>query len=305
MNTVWYDYSKVESKNGTAIALGNFDGLHKGHMKLLSMLTDLAQDNGLNAVAYTFDEHPVNVIKGAGTLQLIADNEYKEELLSSCGIDTLFFEKFADIRYLSPEEFVRDILVGKLNVKIAVVGLHNHYGKDSAGDVKMLRELGQKYGFLVHMIKPLYLEDEVLCSSTKIRELIANGDVETAATLLGRPFRIKKPVVQDKMLGRTMGYPTANMIPDTSYLLPQYAVYATTTYVDGEAYKSITNVGVSPTVGDGEVRVETHILGFDKDVYNETLEVEFLYKIRDQKTFGDLDELKAQLAEDEKARLAK
>jgi len=190
-------------------------------------------------------------------------------------------------------------------VKIAVVGLHNHYGKDSAGDVKMLRELGQKYGFLVHMIKPLYLEDEVLCSSTKIRELIANGDVETAATLLGRPFRIKKPVVQDKMLGRTMGYPTANMIPDTSYLLPQYAVYATTTYVDGEAYKSITNVGVSPTVGDGEVRVETHILGFDKDVYNETLEVEFLYKIRDQKTFGDLDELKAQLAEDEKARLAK
>lgn len=305
MNTVWYDYSKVESKNGTAIALGNFDGLHKGHMKLLSMLTDLAQDNGLNAVAYTFDEHPVNVIKGAGALKLIADNEYKEELLSTCGLDTLFFEKFADIRYLSPEDFVKDVLVGKLNMKIAVVGLHNHYGKDSAGDVKMLRELGQKYGFLVHMIKPLYLEDEVICSSTKVRELIAGGDVEKAAELLGRPFKIKKTVIKDKMLGKTLGYPTANMMPDASYLLPQFAVYATTTYVDGEAYKSITNVGVSPTVGDGQVRIETHLLGFDKDVYDQTLEVEFLYKIREQKDFGDLDALKAQLAEDEKVRLEK
>ncbi len=304
MNTVWYDYSKVESRNGTAIALGNFDGLHKGHMKLLSMLTDLAQDNGLTAVAYTFDEHPVNVLKGAGSLKLIADNEHKEELLSSCNLDTLFFDKFTDVKDLSPEEFVRDILVGKLNMKIAVVGLHNHYGKDSEGDVKMLRELGQQYGFLVHMIKPLY-EDEILCSSTKIRALISAGDVETAAKLLGRPFAIKKAVVQDKMLGRTLGYPTANMIPDTSYLLPQYAVYATNTYVDGEVYKSITNVGVSPTVGTGELRVETYIIGFDKEVYNETLEVEFLYKIRDQKAFADLEELKAQLAEDEKARMAK
>jgi len=304
MNTVWYDYSKVETKNGTAVALGNFDGLHKGHMKLLSMLTDLAQDNGLKAVAYTFDEHPVNVIKGAGTLKLIADNEYKQELLSSCHLDTLFFEKFTEVRDLSPEAFVRDILVGKLNMKIAVVGLHNHYGKESEGDVKMLRELGQKYGFLVHMIKPLYFGD-FLCSSTKIRALIENGDVEKAAELLGRPFRISKAVVQDKMLGRTLGYPTANMIPDSAQLLPKYGVYGTTTHVDGVAYKSITNVGESPTIGDGAVRIETYIIDFDQDVYNETIEVEFLYQIREQHAFSNLDELKAQLAEDEKVRLSR
>ncbi|MBR6728888.1 MAG: bifunctional riboflavin kinase/FAD synthetase [Clostridia bacterium] len=304
MNTVWYDYSKVESRNGTAIALGNFDGLHKGHMKLLSMLTDLAQDNGLKAVAYTFDEHPVNILKGAGSLKLIADNTYKEELLSGCNLDTLFFEKFTEIRDLSPEAFVRDILVGKLNMKIAVVGLHNHYGKDSEGDVKMLRELGQKYGFLVHMIKPLYI-DEILCSSTKIRELLENGDVETAATLLGRPFKIKKAVVKDKMLGRDLGYPTANMMPDDAYILPKFGVYGTTTYVDGTAYKSITNVGESPTIADGAVRIETYIIDFDQDVYNETLEVEFLYKIREQQAFADLDALKAQLAEDEKVRISK
>ncbi len=303
MNTVWYDYSKIEARNGTAIALGNFDGLHQGHMKLLSMLMDVSQDNGLHSVVYTFDTHPINALKGENTLKLIADNEYKQELLSSCGLDTLFFEKFDAVRDLSPEDFVRDILVGKLNMKVAVVGLHNHYGKDSKGDVKLLRELGQKYGFLVYMIKPLYFGD-FLCSSTKIRALIENGEVEKASELLGRPFKIKNTVVKDKMLGRTLGYPTANMIPASNQLVPKFGVYGTTTYVDGVAYKSITNVGDSPTVGDGAVRFETYIIGFDGDVYNEKLEVEFLYRIRDLCAFQNLDELKAQLEADEKARLA-
>ena len=304
MNTIWYDYEKIESRNGTAVALGNFDGLHKGHMKLLTALMDLSQDNGLHSVVYTFDKHPINVIKGENTLKLIADNDYKQELLAGCRLDTLFFDSFEAVRDLSPEAFVRDILVGKLNMKIAVVGLHNHYGKDSEGDVKMLRELGQKYGFLVHMIKPLYFGD-FLCSSTKIRALIENGDVEKAAELLGRPFKIRNTVVQDKMLGRTMGYPTANMIPAAGQLIPKFGVYGTTTYVDGVPYKSITNVGDSPTVGDGAIRVETYIIGFDRDVYNEKLEVEFLFGIREQRAFSNLDELQAQLQEDEKARLAR
>ncbi len=303
MNTVWYDYSKVESRNGTAVAIGNFDGLHKGHMKLLSMLMDVSQDNGLHSVAYTFDVHPVNAIKGANTLKLIADNDYKQELLSGCNLDTLFFEKFEDVKDLSPEAFVRDILVGKLNMKVAVVGLHNHYGKNSEGDVKLLRELGQKYGFLVHLIKPLYFDD-ILCSSTKIRSLIEEGDVEMAAELLGRPFKITKPVVEGKKLGKELGYPTANMIPEVGQLIPKVGVYATNAYVDGVAFKAITNVGNGPTVGEGELRVETHIIGFDGDVYNETLEIEFLYKLRDEQKFESLDALKAQLAEDEKVRLS-
>lgn len=303
MNTVWYDYSKIEARNGTAVALGNFDGLHKGHMKLLSMLMDVSQDNGLHSVVYTFDKHPVNILKGENTLKLIADNDYKQELLSGCHLDTLFFESFDAVRNLSPEEFVRDILVGKLNMKVAVVGLHNHYGKDSEGDVKMLREFGQKYGFLVHMIKPLYLGD-FLCSSTKIRALIENGEVEKAADLLGRPFKIRNIVVQDKMLGRTLGYPTANMIPAAGQLIPKFGVYGTTAFIDGVAYQAITNVGDSPTIGDGAVRIETYIIGFDGDVYDESLEIEFLFKIREQRAFQNLEELKAQLAEDEKVRLA-
>ncbi len=302
MNTVWYDYSKIEARNGTAIALGNFDGLHMGHMKLMSMLANVAQDNGLHSIVYTFDKHPINVMKGENTLKLIADNDYKQKLLASCNVDTLFFENFEAVRDLSPEEFVRDILVGKFNMKVAVVGLHNHYGKNSEGDVKMLREFGQKYGFLVYMIKPLYFGD-FLCSSTKIRALIDNGEVEKASELLGRPFAITNRVVKDKMLGRTLGYPTANMIPAESQLIPKFGVYGTNTYIDGVGYKSITNVGDNPTIGDGAVRIETYIIGFEGDVYDESLEIEFLFKIRDQRAFQSLNELQAQLAEDEKARL--
>ncbi len=301
MNTVWYEYDKVNTKRGTAIAMGNFDGLHKGHMKLLTMLSNVAQDNGLSSVAYTFDKHPIHAIKGEDTLKLIADNAYKEELLSACDVDTLFFENFEAVKDLSPKDFVKDILVEKLNMKIAVVGLHNHYGKDSEGDVKLLRELGQEYGFMVYMIKPLYVGDFV-CSSTKIRALIENGDLELAEELLGRPFKIKNVVIEDKKLGKTLGYPTANMVPEKTQLLPKNGVYATTTYVDGKAYKSITNVGTSPTVGDDTVKIETYMLGFDGDVYNEAIEVEFLKKIRDVRAFGSLDELSAQLAEDEKLR---
>lgn len=304
MNTVWYDYSEVDTQNGTAIAIGNFDGLHQGHMKLMKMLSKVAKEHSIPSVAYTFSEHPINVLKGANTLSLIADNSYKQELLEkNCEIDTLFFEDFNAVKDLSPEEFVRDILVEKLNMKIAIVGLHNHYGKDSKGDVKLLRALGQEFGFAVYMIEPLYFGD-FLCSSTKIRMLIEDGNIEKANELLGRPFRISNIIVKDKMLGRTLGYPTANMIPTEGILLPKYGVYATNTIVDGKEYKSITNVGINPTIGDGLERIETYIIGYDGDVYDETLEVDFLSRIRDSVVFENLDALKAQLAEDEKVRLA-
>ncbi len=296
MNTVWYDYSKIQARNGTAVALGNFDGLHMGHMKLLTMLQNVSQDNGLQSVVYTFDKHPINVLKGAGTLKLIADNSYKQELLAACGLDALFFDDFKAVRELSPEAFVRDILVGKLNMKVAVVGQHNHYGKDSEGDVKLLRELGQKYGFLVYMIKPLYFGD-FLCSSTKIRALIENGDVETAAELLARPFKLHSCAEKAMDPETTLGIPSITLAVSANQLLPKQGVYATTTYVDGEAFKSITSI-------DAANKIETYIIGYAGGAAD-SAEVEFLYKIRDQRAFTSLDELKNQLAEDKKVRLEK
>ncbi len=303
MNTVWHDYSKVDTTKGTAVAIGNFDGLHMGHRKLMDMLAKVAAEHDLPSVIYTFEKHPINVIKGEYTLPLIADNKYKQELLENCKADTLFFEDFASVKDLSPEDFVRDILVGKLNMKIAVVGRHNHYGKDSAGDVKLLRELGQEYGFAVYMIEPLYFGDFV-CSSSKVRELIAEGEIEKANELLGHPFKISNVVVKDKMLGRTLGFPTANMIPDKALLLPKNGVYGTNTLAGGKRYPSITNVGAALTVSEGEpVRIETYIIGFEGDLYGQTLEVEFLTKIRDTEHFDGLDSLKSQLEKDVETRL--
>lgn len=304
MNTVWHDYSKVDTANGTAVAIGNFDGLHMGHRKLMDMLAKVAAEHSLPSVIYTFDKHPVNVIKGENTLPLIADNAYKQELLANCEADTLFFEDFSSIKDLPPEDFVRDILVGKLNMKIAVVGRHNHYGKDSKGDVKLLRELGQEFGFVVYMIEPLYFGDFV-CSSSKVRELIADGEIEKANELLGHPFKISNVVVKEKMLGRKLGFPTANMIPDKALLLPKDGVYGTNTLAGGKRYPSITNVGAALTVGGDEPqRIETYIIGFDGDLYGQTLEVEFLTKIRDVEEFNGLDALKSQLEQDVETRLA-
>lgn len=303
MNTVWEDYSKVDTEHGTAVAIGNFDGLHAGHRKLMDMLAKVAAEHNLPSVIYTFAKHPVNVLKGDNTLKLIADNKYKQDLLANCKADTLFFEDFERVKELPAEDFVRDILVGKLNMKIAVVGRHNHYGKDSKGDVKLLRELGQKFGFAVYMIEPLYLGDDI-CSSSKIRELIAQGEIERANEMLGHPFKISNVVVKDKMLGRKLGFPTANMIPDPSLLLPQCGVYGTNTLAGGKRYPSITNVGAALTVGPEEPhRIETYIIGFEGDLYGQILEIEFLTKIRDIEEFDCLDALKNQLQRDVETRL--
>lgn len=303
MNTVWHDYSAVNTEKGTAVAIGNFDGLHLGHQKLFGMLSSVAKEHGLPSVAYTFSVHPINVLKGENTLKLIANNSQKERLIKSCGVDTLFFEDFSSVKDLSAEDFVRDILLEKLNMKIAVVGYHNHYGKNSEGDVKLLRELGQKYGFEVYMIKPCYVDDNILASSSNIRKYIADGELDMANKLLGRPFCISNVIVKDKMLGKTIGFPTANMIPDEHLLLPPFGAYASSIKIGGRDYISITNIGVNPTFHEDKVRIETHIIGFSGDLYGETLDIELLYKIRDDVEFKSSEELKNQLEEDKKARI--
>lgn len=297
MNTVWYDYDKVNKENGTAIAIGNFDGLHLGHMEIMNTLKNVSRENGLLSVCYTFHNHPVNIIKGKNALKLIADNCEKEKLIADCDIDTLFFEDFEAVKDISAKDFVKDILVDKLNMKVVVVGLHNHYGKNSEGDIKLLRELGQKYGFLVYMVKPLYI-GEVMCSSTKVREYIMGGEIEKANKILGRNFKITGTVVKHKELGKTIGFPTANIMPKPDMLMPQKGVYATSCRVGDKVYKAITNVGDCPTVDDATVSFETHIIDFSEDIYGKEITVDFHCKIREIKNFNSVDDLVSQLAKD-------
>ncbi len=301
MQTVHADYKKVNTAGGTAVAIGNFDGVHKGHKKLLDVLKSVACERGVPSVVYTFSNHPKNVMLGEGSQKLIYPNEIKECLFAKMGIHTLFFEDFAAVRDLEAEEFVKEILIDKLNIKAAVIGANGRFGKKSAGNALMLKELGERHGFEVFVVEPIVVGD-VVCSSTEVRASIEAGDFAKCESLLGRPYSVSGVVVEDKHLGRTYGYPTANLIPESARPDIKRGVYATVTKIGDKAYKSITNVGTTSFDEVEKSRIETHILDFNGDLYAKAITVEFLYYMRDFKSFVSTDELKSQLDEDKKER---
>ena len=239
MQTITADYKKVNKESGTVVAIGNFDGLHKGHIKLLDVLKQKSRELGCSSVVYTFLEHPKNVFC-AHSQKLIYNNSKKEKLFSENNIDTLFFEDFLKVNTLDPEEFVKEILIDKFNIKAAVIGTNGRFGKASAGDAEKLKELGKSYGFEVLIVEPLVI-DNTVCSSTEVRGAIESGDFIKCKELLGRNYTVSGVVTDDKHLGRTYGYPTANIIPDKYCLDIKRGVYATNTKIGDKTYKSITN----------------------------------------------------------------
>jgi len=299
MQIIKKDYKKVNTAGGTAVAIGNFDGVHKGHQKMLDTLKKVSYDLGVPSVVYTFLEHPINVINEKNTLPLIYSNEKKAELIEKSGIHTLFFEDFSSVRDFSAEDFVKEILVDKLNVSAVVIGEDGRFGKLGKGDAALLMELAKVYGFSVHVVDSVKVLGEV-CSSTKIREKISSGDLKGADRMLTRPYSIKGVVIADKQLGRSYGYPTANILLDNDYITPKRGVYATDVTISETKKRAITNVGT--TSFDNNERIESHILDFSADLYGKEIEVEFLYYMRDFKNFVNTDELKAQLDEDKKMR---
>lgn len=300
MQTICADYKKVNSEAGTVVAIGNFDGVHKGHKKLLCILKDKAKEKGVPSVVYTFLEHPKNVMSEIGQ-KLLYTNEMKEKLIADTGVHTLFFEDFLAVKNLEPEEFVSEVLVNKFNIKAAVIGATGRFGKCSQGDAVFLKELGKHYGFEVLVVEPV-ATDGIVCSSTEVRNAISQGDFEKCEKILGRPYSIKGTVIGDKHLGRTYGYPTANIIPNERCVTIKCGVYATNTRVDGITYKSITNVGSTSFDNPEKLRIETHIIDFSKDLYGREITVEFLYHMRGFKNFTNTEELKLQLDEDKKER---
>ncbi len=301
MKTVYGVYDEVNSARGTAITIGNFDGLHKGHLALLSALKKIAIDENLNALVYTFESHPKNYLFNKPKKNL-TNIIYKENILSSLKIDTLFMESFARVKDLSAEEFVKTVLVQKLNVKHAVVGENNRFGKGALGDANLLKQLGKMYGFSVTVVPPCVIDGEV-CSSTGVRALIEQGAVEKASDLLGRCFSVSSEVIHGKGLGKTYGYPTLNMSPSDDAVLPKDGVYATYAIIDDMTYKAITNVGKTSFDNETKNRIETHVLDFDGDVYGKTVEVAFIKRMRDFVPFNNISELENQLTKDKENRL--
>ncbi len=296
------DGEKIHIEQKTAVTVGNFDGVHLGHKSLLSDLTRLSKESGLSSVVYTFKDHPLNALKGTESVASIIRMEEKQELFENNGVDILYLEDFQNVKDIEPETFVKEILIDKLHMKLAVMGENNRFGKNGAGDYKLLKTLGEKYGFSVHVTKDVFL-DETLCSSTQIRNRLKIGDVKDANAMLGRMFSVKGTVVNGKHLGRTYGFPTVNLKAESNMLLPKDGVYATKTVYQGKTYASITNVGKTSFDKIKMRNIETHILGFDSDIYGKEIEIKFLDKMRDFIPFSNLEELSTQLKKDKEERM--
>ncbi|HOQ06207.1 MAG TPA: bifunctional riboflavin kinase/FAD synthetase [Clostridiales bacterium] len=302
MKTIFGNDGVKFDKRSTAVGLGNFDGLHVGHMVLVNALINEARMSGLRSVVYTFTKHPENVIRKDLFTQLLTTVDKRIQILGETRLDHVWFDEF-DEEYsrMEPEDFVRDILADRLGACVAVAGFNYRFGYMGRGDSELLKELGKKYGIRVIIIPAVRIGAEIV-SSTAIREYVLKGDMEKVTMLLGRHYSIMGKVLDGKRIGRRIGFPTANLRPENCLVLPCNGVYLTRTLYDGALYNSVTNVGINPTFGEtASISVETHILGFEKDIYENGIEVFFLKKLRDEMKFGSADELSDQINRDIRA----
>lgn len=293
---IFRNLAEIQDIEKTAVALGNFDGIHKGHQVLIKKAVKTAEEKGIKSAVFTFSNHPRNVIAGSNVVRNIIYEDEKTEILEGMGVDYLFSISFEEIMKLSPQEFVDKVLIEKFRIDTAVCGFNFTYGYKAAGTADMLRDMASGR-FDVSVVAPVKVDGQVV-SSTLIREKIMSGDVEAVPELLGRNFTIRGTVIHGNEIGRTIGFPTCNIVIDESMAALPNGVYMTYCYVDGERHCSITNVGNKPTVGEYGKNIETNIFNFDEDIYDKKITVEFLKKIRDEQRFENLDALKKQIHDD-------
>ncbi|MBQ9156014.1 MAG: bifunctional riboflavin kinase/FAD synthetase [Eubacterium sp.] len=282
----------------TAVALGKFEGIHRGHQLLLHEIIR-QEDRQLKSVVFTFDMPPRFALSGDMGYQQLFTKEERHTILERMGIDVLIEYPFTrDFAALSPEEFVRDILVGKAGAKVVVVGTDFRFGKKRSGGVEDLERYSRDLGYELIVIDKLK-EDHKDISSSRIRDLLMEGKMEDVTHLLGRGFSLAGPVIHGKALGRTINIPTANQQPEEGKLTPPNGVYVSRVHLGDEVCYGITNVGVKPTVDDScKKGVETYIFDFDRDVYDQFIEVELLHYCRPEMRFESVDALKEQMQMD-------
>jgi len=281
------------------VGLGNFDGLHIGHMSLINTLIAESRLYGLSSMIYTFSKHPENILRKKLFTPLLTTEKKKIELLGETPLNYLFFDEFDEkFSRMLPESFVKDVLVDRLKIRLAVAGFDYRFGYRGLGNTNLLKQLGKLYNFKVIIIPPVKVDDEIV-SSTLIRSCVAKGDMDKVFRLLGRHYSITGEVQNGRRIGSKIGFPTANIHPENYLILPQDGVYITKTLLNNMLYPSVTNIGKNPTFSEQKyISVETHILDFDKDIYNEKIEVFFIAKIRGEVRFKGKDELAAQIHKD-------
>ena len=281
-----------------SIALGNFDGVHIGHQTLIKKAVDKAKELGIHSAVFTFSNHPKNLFAGENVVKNIIYQEEKAALIEKLGVDYLFNVEFThEIAQMDPLHFIDDLLVDKMNLKEAFCGFNYRFGHKAAGNPDVLCERGLEKGFRVNEIKPVAIDGDVV-SSTLIRSLIRSGDMEECEKYLGRKYTIGGEVVVGNRLGRTIGFPTSNIMIDENMVTPPNGVYITKCLYNGHVYDSITNVGVKPTIGTFQKNMETHIFNFDKELYGKHIQIVFLKMTRDEAKFRSVEELSAQIVKD-------
>ncbi|WP_031387157.1 bifunctional riboflavin kinase/FAD synthetase [Desulfonatronum thiodismutans] len=282
----------------SCVTIGNFDGVHMGHQKLLCRTRQKAASLGLTSVAVTFEPHPLRVLSGSRTPPFIMLPHQKLETIASLRLDYAFCIAFTkDLAKLEPEEFVRIYLLEGLGMRDMVIGYDYAFGRNRKGDYAMLRELGTRHGFAVEQIGPVLIDDAVV-SSSRIRDMVQAGLAWEVRPLLGRFYRVEGKVVSGRNRGgRLLGFPTANLqLRDE--LFPKTGVYAVWAEFDGRTHPAVANIGYNPTFGNDVLSVEVHILDFDQDIYDRDVRVHFVQRLRSEQKFPNLDALMARIRED-------
>ena len=280
----------------SAVSLGKFDGLHRGHQKLLQHILE-QKKNGLEATIFTFASNPTRMLSGLSA-QNILTNEERREMLAKAGVDNLLECPFVpEIAHMEPERFIEDVLVGQLKMKFAAVGTDFHFGYQRRGDHAMLQKLAPKYGYTVEVVEKEQSHGRDI-SSTYVKEALEAGNMELVNDLLGYRYFISGEVLHGRRIGRTLGMPTTNLVPSTKKLLPPNGVYLSRTRIGEQAYYGVTNIGYKPTIGETFRGVETYLFDFDGDLYGENIDVELWKFKRPEMKFDSVEHLKNQMQAD-------
>jgi riboflavin kinase/FMN adenylyltransferase len=286
----------------SVVALGNFDGVHLGHRAVVRRAVEEGRRRGAKVVAATFDPHPRVVLAPGSEPRLLTTLEMRREELLGYGVDEVWAIRFDEtLSKKSPEDFVRDVLVGEIGASAVVVGENFRFGHRAAGDFRELERLMRGFGGEAYAVRVRSEDGEAPISSTRIRRLVGEGEVAEAAKLLGRPYVLRGEVVMGDKRGRTIGFPTANVLADPALVVPARGVYAGFVRVGKDTYAACTNIGVAPTFERRESRVEAYLLGFEGDLYGREVDVSFLQRIREEKRFSGVEELKTQISRDVEA----
>ena len=298
---VYTDLDSLPHFFNAVITTGSFDGVHTGHLLILEQLLKEAEKKGGTAVVITFYPHPKHVIqvKGKNGVQILNTPAEKYELLQSKGIEHIVVVPFDnEFSELSARDYIEQFLVKRFHPTVIVVGYDHRFGKNRSGDFSLLKQAGAEFNFEVREI-PEHVMKNITVSSTKIREAMLAGDIKTAAGYLGYDYFFSGNVIEGNKLGRTIGYPTANLhSDDEDKLIPGNGVYAVDAELQGRKLKGMMNIGVRPTVDGTKRMIEVNLFDFDEDIYGQTMKVTLKHRLRSEVKFAGLDELKAQLARD-------